>query len=58
MKKTYCDHCGKEAKDFSVQVEIRMGEAHVEYHDLCEDCLDGFITLTQHFFEAVRRTRK
>ena len=31
MKKTYCDHCGKEAKDFSVQVEIRMGEAHVEY---------------------------
>ena len=57
MKKTYCDHCGKEAKDFSVQVEIRMGEAHVEYHDLCEECLDGFITLTQHFFET-RRIKK
>lgn len=56
MKKTYCDHCGKEIKDNAIPVEIRMGYDHIEYHDLCKECTEGFITLLQHFFD--RRVRK
>ena len=59
MRKTYCDHCGKEIKDIAVPVKIEMGvDAHLEWHEVCKDCLNGFIILTNHFFEETRRAKK
>lgn len=58
MKKTYCDHCGKEVVNFNVPVEIRFGEIHLERHDLCKECMDGLIVLTNHFFGVELKGKK
>lgn len=58
MKKTYCDHCGKEVVNFNVPVEIRFGEIHLERHDLCKECMDGLSVLTNHFFGVELKGKK
>lgn len=59
MRKTYCDHCGKEIKDdVSIPMTITIGDdAHIEWHEVCKDCLDGFITLVNHYFEYRRKAK-
>lgn len=52
MKKVYCDHCGREIKDGAMLIEIGIGEAHLEKHDLCRKCVDDYITWNMDFFES------
>ncbi len=58
MKKTYCDHCGREIKDVSIPMTITIGDdTHIEWHEVCKDCVDGFITLVNHYFEYRRKAK-
>lgn len=56
MRKTYCDHCGREVRNFEVMVEIRFGEIHLEKHDICKACLGDFSDALKNYFSANPKT--
>lgn len=58
MKKTYCDHCGAEIKDGVMAVQIIINDAHLEKHDLCRKCIEGFIDMQKEYFRTIDLRRK
>lgn len=58
MKKTYCDHCGKEIKDLPNECQINISDAHIEKHDLCRTCTADFIQWLDDYFEEIDQRRK
>ena len=55
MRKTYCDHCGNQIDNSPMKVEITLNSMHIEFHDLCRNCMEEYIEINKGFFTQLSR---